>query len=176
MDAVEDVGARAAYAPGADLVMHLRRRLRSSQELDRALAEGLARLAEAQLRFADELGLPRARVLSVAERFHGQQAQRVIADWLAHQEEGAPLLRTLLAELAAHQSALTEALDGALLDRASRALVDDPERERRLPLWLRVLRGVMPRRPEHEGDIRHLQLVAPAFVAAYLRARQPKAE
>jgi len=173
MDAIDDAGAVPAAAPGAGLVAHLRSRLKSSRELDRVLSSGLARLVETQLRFADELGLARAQVLPAAERFRDVEPEAAIKHWLADPQDGAAALQALLDDLVAHHAALNSALDGVMLEALDEELARADSAERRgLPLWLRVVRLVQPQQQASERDLRYLHLVAPAFVAAYLRARR----
>ncbi len=141
-----------------------------------ALATGLARLIEGQRRFGEEFGLPLSRVFSDDfEPFRGRSVEKVIYEWLLDGASSVAKLDRIFNDLLAHQMALLEAVDGAVMQALRRA----SQRRSRLQLWRDAFQSTFFRRREEplrsDQTLRYLHLVAPAFIAAYAGARQQMA-
>ena len=139
-----------------------------------ALARGMARLVEGQRQFAEEFGLPYGRVFSDGyESFKGRQVEAAVRDWFVDEKTGADRLNGVFHDLVVHQMALLSALDGAVLE----AFKDEYEVEATQGnLVLRWFRRLVPaRRKKLDPTQRYLKVVAPAFVAAYAKAREQAA-
>lgn len=120
------------------------------------IADGLARLIVAQYRFAEEFGLSSARVFPHgAEPLWDRELETVLERWLC-QGEDLGQFEWLLADLAGHQLALTQALDGVAVEAVAQI-------------------GSSHRRQAELATnpvLRHLRLVLPGFLTGYIRARE----
>lgn len=132
------------------------------------LIDGVARLVEGQKRFADEMGLPYTRIFNDGfEAFKNQDANSVILDWLYCGNEGCSNLESLFTDLMAHQLALVEAISAIQLDTS--------RKERPFVERLQSLLGDK-NSPATKDHRRYMEVIAPALVAAYARAREQGSE
>lgn len=132
------------------------------------LIEGVARLVEGQKRFADEMGLPYTRIFNDGfESFKNQDANTVILEWLYCGQEGSTQLESLFTDLMAHQLALVESISAIQLE--------SPGKNQNLMQRIQSLLGEKSSSLEKHHR-RYMEVVAPALVAAYARAREQGSE
>lgn len=132
-----------------------------------SLVSGVAKLIEGQKQFADEMGLPYARIFHDGfEAFKDESIHDVLFAWLHSGNQGHEKIENLFVDLLGHQLALVEALaeiKGQAREPASS-----------LPKLLRLFHLDSPRSVgnPHASHKNYMEVTAPAFVAAYARSRE----
>lgn len=129
-----------------------------------ALVSGVSRLVDGQKQFADEMGLPYARIFQDGfEAFKDAPVEEVILSWLDSGSGGHENIEQLFVDLLGHQMALVEAL--------AEIRTQPPTR----PASLQNLFGLFQSGSNHHTQASHrsyMEVTAPAFIAAYARARE----
>ncbi|MCH8542080.1 MAG: hypothetical protein LAT61_00795 [Alcanivorax sp.] len=129
-----------------------------------SLVRGVARIVEGQRRFADEFGLPYSRLFQDGfEAFKGQAPEEVLRTWLSAEGADANRIDQLFSDLLSHQLALVEAL--ATVHQLPKQPLGF--RQRLASLFQRA-----PREPDEASHRSYMEVIAPAFVAAYAGARE----
>lgn len=129
-----------------------------------ALVFGIARLVEGQKQFADEMGLPYARIFEDGfEAFKDAPVEDVLFGWLTAGNDGHANIEQLFVDLLGHQMALVE------------ALADTRSQPPTRPVSLQKLFSLFQTDSHHQSHATHrsyMEVTAPAFIAAYARARE----
>jgi hypothetical protein len=128
------------------------------------LVSGVSRLVDGQKQFADEMGLPYARIFQDGfEAFKDAPVEEVILSWLSAGSGGHKNIEQLFVDLLGHQMALVEAL--------AEIRTQSPTQ----PTSLQNLFGLFRSDNSHHTQASHrsyMEVTAPAFIAAYARARE----
>lgn len=132
-----------------------------------SLVGGVAKLIEGQKQFADEMGLPYARIFHDGfEAFKDDTVHDVLFSWLDSGNQSHEKIENLFADLLGHQLALVE----ALADIKGQSANPVPSSPKLLRLFhSESLRRVSDGNTSHRN---YMEVTAPAFIAAYSRARE----
>ena len=141
------------------------------------MIDGVARLIDAQRRFAVEFGLADRRVFFDGfEAFKGDGAAKVLRDWLNEGEAGAQRMKKLFEDIYAHKLALMESMDGVALYaiRKTSMTCGSPQKDSTLG---RIYKATFPTRHgvleslEHDAAYRYREVVTPALMMTYSKFR-----
>ncbi|MCG8393288.1 MAG: hypothetical protein MI745_09410 [Pseudomonadales bacterium] len=129
-----------------------------------SLTHGVAKLVEGQKQFAEEMGLPYSRIFHDGyEAFKDKTAREVIFSWLYAGADGHEKIEALFVDLLEHQLALVEAL----------ASIQNPSIPASSPIDRLIQSLFGSEKTDRENSHRsYMQDTAPAFIAAYARARE----
>lgn len=145
------------------------------------MLQGVARLIEGQLKFADEFGLGRKRVFpEVHELLTDNNIEQVLTSLLASGDEGLKSWCDLFDALIAHQLALMTAIEGVVLHTMT--VVEDRTKRKYNPL--QVIKQLFKRKTfgtifstEHyknNRQVRYKELIVPGFIDSYIQTRRSK--
>ena len=156
--------AEQIFGGGMDSGAKRKNRKALSSRSISALVSGVSRLVDGQKQFADEMGLPYARIFQDGfEAFKDAPVEEVILSWLDSGSGGHENIEQLFVDLLGHQMALVEAL--------AEIRSQPPTR----PASLQNLFGLFQSGGNHHTQASHrsyMEVTAPAFIAAYARARE----
>lgn len=128
------------------------------------LIDGLGKLVEGQRQFADEFGLPYGRLFHDGfEAFKDGAISAQLLDWISSDRPRPDQIGQLFSDLLKHQLALVEAL--AALDSSAA----EKTKKKSLSALFRPLSSGKTADGAHR---RFMEVTAPAFIAAYARARE----
>lgn len=142
------------------------------------LLQGIARLIEGQMRFADEFGLHYGRVFpDIHELLKNQDLEKVLKD-LLDADKSADFSQQLFDALVNHQLALMIALDDVALQTVK---IIEQKLQSRCGWWCRIksclrLNALQKSSVDFNNNqqARYHELVVPAIVGAYMRVREQR--